>query len=431
MSTFTKRWLYRYGLSFIFSVIVVLAFYLIDWLIPSDTSMRNEIVTVIFIVISVLLLFPIRKKFLYYFLRKDIYSSLSGFDFTNLDFSELPFNIEALVRTNFPELMSWLGISSASLSILEPNRMSYRVYLYHKKKLIDEATHDRKTYDKLCRYLGEKADNIFLEDENLPDDIHKQMESLHVTAIYPLLYRSFAIGFFTFRETPSLSSIHAKQVIAIFSNRAVLSVQNYILSNRVIDTRIYDNELKLASRIRKALERPMGPQIPSYEIKRLPTERPFVFEFFKIGPRRWVFVALFCNRFSDSSGILIYSILGRLYSSVHLLTHITLARLASNMKNSLNWQYIEYSIHTLFMELNEDNKQLKLFTNTKGFSVQNQATEQTKNNSLTPKKINVTNGRYTHTQIKDKRLNCFSEVLFQDIPFLQISTTLEKKAANP
>ena len=414
MSLISKSWLYRYGLSFIFSIVIVLSFYMVKWLVPSDTAMYNEVTTFIFIVVSILLLFPIRKKILHFFLQRNIYASLSGSDFTNLDFAELPFGLEALVRTSFPELISWLGVFSASLAILEPNRRSYRIYSYHKKRLSNERVSNRKDYEKLCRYLARQNDGIFLEDESLPDDIRQQMEDLHVAAIYPLLYRSLVMGFFTFRVSPSISWNHAKQAISIFSNRAALSVQNYILSHRVIDFRVYENEFKLAQRVRKALERSVDMQTPNHIIKRLPTESPFVFEFFKLSPKRWISIALFCDRFSESSGIFVYSIIGRLYSFLHLSKKITLSQLANQVKASLNWQHFEHPIHILFIEINEVNKQLRLFTDKKEFSLQIQKIANSKDSRLRSGQVQIKNKLYTSVSIKQKDHRF--ELRFQDFP---------------
>ena len=404
-----KPRLYRYLLSLVFGVIIVFHFYLIRWAVPKNIPIYDEIVISIFIVFSILVLFPIRSKVLAYLLQKDDYTLLVGGDFSDLDFAERSLDMRSLLREDFPDFIDWLQLSSGSIAVMDVKRKSYHVYLYRKRKLVSEQNINRKAYDKLCSFLAKSSQSISINHTSLPKEVETQMKSLNAHTIHPLLYRSIVLGFLILHEPPRTP--YTERTLEIFKHKAVLSVQNYILSHRVIDSRIYDREFQTAERVQKALENTAEPELSAFNIERLHGGTPpLIFEFFRLGQKKMLFMIIICETFSGSIGLFVYSILGRLYSFIHLRKRITLESLLKHIDKSQDWPRNLPSIKILFLELNEKTKRLS-FSRAEEFEIDLETKD------LAPERIPLTNeGGNLRLSAQTK-----VQILYRSAPFLQIT----------
>ena len=419
-----KKVFYRLLSSLIFGGLVVLTFYMLHWLIPEKILMHNELVTLIFIGVSVFILFPARERVLHYLLKEESYSSLPGRSLRDPSFAKRYLSVESLIHNDFPNFTERLQISASSLAILEVGRKFYRIYHYRKKRLSSNEVLDRKSCDTLCRLLAKNPQGVYVEHKALSKETQEQMKKLNARVIHPLLYRKAVLGFFVFRDLPR--GTQAQELVEIFRYKATLSVQNHILSQRVIDNRVYDQEFAVASRIQKALENTAEPQIQNYKVQLLDRDLPLMFEFFKLNKGRWLFALMICKSFTGPMGILVYSLIGRLYSLIHLQKRIGLQKLFHSIKNSTEWQGTGNSIKLLFLELDEKAKRLSLLTEEEDFAV-----EEHKNRfSNSPKK------RVKRKYIKSKHSSLKLEaqtslqLFYQDIPILKISAKSQVKATD-
>ena len=369
MKLFRKTQLYRYLFSFIFSVLAVLVFYALRWTIPKNISMYDEIVTIVFIVVAILILFPTRKKILSYFFHSRDYAFMLSGDFSDLDISTQPFAMETLLHKEFPVFLDWLGMSSGAIAILDPERKSYNLYYYHNKKMIRQQNLDRRTCEKLCRCLAELPTDgkISINETSLSEDVRQYMKELNAYHIYPLRYRKVVMGFLVFHK--SLRKSYTKHILQTFKYKAALSVQNYILSHRVIDSRIYDQEFKIAQRIHGALKSSEAPKISHYEIKWSKPEMGVVSDFFLTDRKHWLFVSLSYMHFTGSVGILIYSILGQIYSLINMKRYLGLEQLAREIAITHSWQQTDLPINVLLLELGQRNPKFNFFMTGKDFTI--------------------------------------------------------------
>ncbi|MCB1323191.1 MAG: hypothetical protein KDK34_23235, partial [Leptospiraceae bacterium] len=312
--------------SLVFGIFIVAIYYFIRLLIPQELFLYNEIVTIVFIVISVLILFPARERILNRLLPRYEYTAFFGFDYHHLEFMARQFSVETLIHEIFPEFMEWLDVRQARLAILEPHRRFYEIYIYRNGRISGTQIQIEKT-NALIRFLTYHGRAIELFDESLPDPIRRLLEEQHANSIHPFFYRQWMPGFLVLSEPPRHE--FAERALEFFANKAAVSIQNHILTYRMIDSNLYDRELVAAQRVRKTLHQTPIPRLDGFELKRLiePDAHPAILEFFRVPDGRWFLVTLSTPRFTGAAGIILYSILGNLYSIIHRESNITMHRL--------------------------------------------------------------------------------------------------------
>ena len=359
---------YRLLFSFLYGLIIIITFYTIQWIVPENFLIYHEIVTMVFIIISVLILFPARQKIQSILLRSYKYFPIIGshIDLRNMNFLSISFTVESLINQIFPDFLIWLRVSRGSLIIMDTGRKMYHLYMYEKGKLIQTRSLHRKEFEQLSRYLVKKRKQVVLTDEKLPPFVLEQMKKLEAYWIHPILYRNTLTGFLTFCEP--LRSLNAENTIEIFGYKVALCIQNYILSSRVIDSSVYDLEFKLAERIQNALGNSTVPTMSHYTIQRNTIGLPMLLEPFQLEKKRLIFAILVCDHFSAAEGILLYGVLGHLYSQINLIPNISLLRLSESLKKNQDWQRTEHQIHILFFELYEDRNKINLLSESINFS---------------------------------------------------------------
>ena len=377
---------YRLLFSFLYGLIIIVTFYTIRWIVPENFLMYNEIVTIVFIIISVLILFPARQKIQSILLRSYKHFPIIGnhIDLRNMNFLSISFTVESLINQIFPDFLIWLRVSRGSLIIMDTGRKMYHLYMYEKGKLIQTRTLPRKEFEKLSQYLVKKKKPVVLSEEKLPPFVLEQMKKLEAYWIHPILYRNTLTGLLIFCEP--LRILNAENTIEIFGYKVSLCIQNYILSSRVIDSSVYDLEFKLAERIRNALGNSTVPTMLHFTIQKNTIDLPMLLESFQIEKKRSVFAILVCDHFSAAEGILLYGVLGHLYSQINLMPNISLLRLSESLKKDQDWQRAEHQIHILFFELYENRDKIKLLSESINFSFRpHQHKEEV--NHLIPSKI--------------------------------------------
>ena len=417
-----KKFFYRLLFSLFFALVVILSFYTLHWLIPDKILMHNELVTLIFIGFSVLILFPARERILRHLLKED-YSSLSNQSLGVLGFTRKYLSLRSLIHTDFPVFVERLEISGSSLALLEAKRKFYQIYHYRRKKIIAQASLDRKSCDVLCHLLVKHSRGLYIDQKGISKEIEGQMRKLKARVIYPLLYRKVVLGFFVFHDIPR--GRQAQELVEVFRHRSTLIAQNYILSQRVIDNRIYDQEFALANRVRKALDNTSVPQIPNYKVQLPKTDIPLMFEFFMLDKKHWVFAIMLCESFTGSTGILLYTLIGRLYSLLHLQKKTSLKNLFYSMKENLDLAGRDSSIKLLLISLNEKTGKVHFITEDKDFmaeedeNIKNLKKKQTKQKYTMSKEIS-----------RELELQKSLDFFYRDIPILNISFEKEEKESN-
>ncbi len=335
--------------SLSFGVGVVLTYYLIAFLTPDSLVMHNQIVTVLFIIIAVLILFPARERILQNVLQRREFSAFFGRDFHHLDVVARQFTMDALVREIFPEFMQWLGVRHARMAILDPSRRFFRYHLYRNGHLHESRHAGERTNEDFLRALRNFNRTVHFDDPRLPPLLRRGLEDMGAVLLQPFVFRRRVLGFLALHEP--VRHKHAEQALTFFGDKAGVSIQNNILSHRIIDSRPYDEELISAEKVRQTLHDTKLPDIPNFAVRRSSAAAPAILEFFPTREGRWYLVVLAADRATSAAGIILYGMLGHLYSYIQRETNVTMYRLLTYIKQYPEADRREYPVETLIAEL--------------------------------------------------------------------------------
>ena len=195
-----------------------------------------------------------------------------------------------------------------------------------------------------------------------PDpNLYAQIASLQAHIIYPLLYRNSVMGFFVFyNETEKMSE---NRLFQTFRHKVALSVQNYILSERILDNRVYDFEFKSAQRIQKALNSNLLPQAETGHYAWKPVgstndRETMLLEDHAISPTHHCFAAISCKNFNPANAMLVYNMVGQLHSLFHLYSQRkTSSQMMKNMfkeiEKTQGSSLSKLSVAVLLFEINQ------------------------------------------------------------------------------
>ncbi len=368
--TINRSKVYRFLNAIIFSAIVSLTFLGIHMLMPQKEKLRNEIATVLFILVSVLVLFPLRDMILLRLSKRGHLNYYLPHKHQVFDFIEKPFSITSLVYKDFPDLAEWLSISEYSLAILESSRKTFFFYQYKKNKVVGKNIIDKKNIDKLCLQLTKHSqEGLHISEPSLSEDVTTQMKEINAQMIYPLLFRKNIVGLLIFNQ--SSKNILGKSLIEVFRHKATLTIQNYILSQRIIDFRVYENEFKAAQRVLKGMENLQIPNISNYSIEKKPLTQPYLLEYFELSHQVYLFQIIICSRLSASVGLIIYGLIGQLYAYIHLNQKTNLDKITSYLSLSKDWQLADPLVEILFLELNTQKNSVNIFSNQSNYILLN------------------------------------------------------------
>ena len=301
-----------FGFSLLSGAVVVLIFILISGAVPGDIPHYNEVVTLLFLLSSVLFLFPARDR-LHKILFGKNESALFG-DAHHLDFIARQFTVESLTMEVFPSLMQWMGVRAAKLAIAEGGHSHYVYYVYSEGQPVRTRQSYYHSLEELLLYAKQERRPLAPELP-VPEGIRKLLTRIRAAYFLPIFYRNRMVGFLILHDPPD--NKYADRALETFAGKAAASIQNSLLSSRFMDATAMDREFLVAEKIRKFLQRTEIPQIPGFKIEAFTGERaPIVIEFLRAPDRSdvWFAVLFAADRLNGSTAILLSSRLGSLYS---------------------------------------------------------------------------------------------------------------------
>ena len=304
-----KSYRFRHALfSLFFGLCVVAIYYLINWLVPPDYLMRNQLVTITFIIVAVLVLFSARERWLQRVMQRNEYTSFFGRDFHHLDVVARQFTVAALIHEVFPEFLEWLGVRHGRLAILNPDRTHYDYYVYRNRQVHRGRLASEHSHDTIALGIKSYRRSIGFDEFGLSPALCDQLGEIGAVMVQPFQYRGRLLGFLVLNEAPR--NRHADRALDFFANKAAVSIQNHILTNRILDSRLYDQELIAAQKIKSTLHDSPLPAIPGFSLVRF-DHQSSILEFFPArGAARWFMVGLSLDRPTSPGSIILYSMLG-------------------------------------------------------------------------------------------------------------------------
>ncbi|MBX7056542.1 MAG: hypothetical protein K1X75_00660 [Leptospirales bacterium] len=342
------------ALSFLFALAVIGVYYALRWLIPAELALYDQIVTVAFIIISTLILFPARERALALAVGRDEFSRFFGRDFHHLDFMAQPRSMEEMIHESFPAFMEWLGVKHARMAVLEPGRRSYRFHVYRNGILLKSRHIAPRGADELLRAL--KAHGaIDIQDRSLSPGALKRLTEMGAVSAHGFRFRGRLLGFLALHDV--VRNRFAPRALEFFCAKAGISVQNHIYSYRIIDSRLYDQEFSAAAKVQSILHNPPLPEIPGLLLRR-PAQKEYdsILEFFQAADDRWYVIAIACEQMTMSAALELYAVIGRLYSVLQREENLNLHRLLGHLKKSLEEEAADYPLFSFAAELSPGRK---------------------------------------------------------------------------
>ncbi len=320
------------GFSLFSGAIVVLLFVVISQVVPPDTANYNEIVTLLFLVSSVIFLFPARDR-----LHRLVFGRTESALFSDahhLDFIARQFTIESLTQEVFPALMQWMGVRAAKLAIADRGRNHFVYYVYSEGQPVRTRQSYYHSLEELLRFARQERRPLAPELP-APEEIRRILSRIRAAYFLPIFYRNRMVGFLILHDPPA--NKYSDRALETFTGKAAASIQNSLLSARYMDAAAMDREFLVAEKIRKFLQRTEIPVIPGVSITTFAGEgAPVVIEFLRAPDQAdvWFAVMFAADRLNGSTAILLSSRLGSLYSLGKKETHLNLHKLLSHFRRS-------------------------------------------------------------------------------------------------
>ena len=295
-----------------------------------ETVQRENLITLLFIVLSVLILFPARASLLRHLFRRQDWETLVDEDIHHLDFLARQFSVDSLLHQIIPDLLFWLRVTSARIAILSEDRKSYRFHIYKNGRIIKgNAIYYQKTEDLKREFKGFRK-IARIDDEEVPESLKEIMQQNRVAWIVPFIFRTRLLGFLFLMDPPR--NKFADRALQLFAGKAAVSIQNHILSSKIIDAGEFEKELQSAEKVHSLMKNSRVPTFPGFQL--LPHEDDSgssVQEFFTMGET--LFLVIFAtSRGGGVSGLLLSGLLGHLYSLVHLESDLSIHRILGHMR---------------------------------------------------------------------------------------------------
>ena len=406
-------------LSLAFGTAVVGSFYILQIAVVPVGPYGNEIVTFLFILLSVFILFPARDFVMRRFLEKSEYAALFGRDFHHLDFIARPFTMEALIHEIYPELMDWLGVRSGKLMILESRRRHFHIYIHHRTHVhrSPDVHHGRGA---LSKYAVGNPGAIHAQDEGLPQEIADLMAKYRARYLIPFLYRNRLFGFLLLAETPRHP--HARRALSMFAGKAAASIHNSILTSKIIDTQTYARELEGARHVQHWIKTAKLLELPHYEFRQANTSYPCILELFPGQDGRHQLVAVSSPRPSSAAYLALASVLGRLFS--HIRNRKSgLEQLVRFLKKGAAFTRMDFPLDLLVAEI--DGEKITFLADGRGFRLEGTTLEPGAKTVFSQKAGDMTNLCYRGMPLL--------EIIYAGFPMTNIRQRIEymRNAASP
>lgn len=251
-----RRFFYRRWGSFLSAALLVSVYLYMHSLTWFDTD--SELAIILFVIVAVVILIPVRDYLIEPFFSFPPWQLLIEAERHHLEFLAKPFTLHTLLYRIVPDLMIWLRIPDSQLLILNQERRYFDMHVYRKGQLWRSRRVTRKNIIPMTRIFRKFGMIAKREDTNLPADITKTMEAYQISIGIPFIHRGRLLGMLLFKR-PSATR-HSDRALELFAAKAAITIHDHILKSRMRNIAEYDEELRVASKIRQMLQMDEVPQ---------------------------------------------------------------------------------------------------------------------------------------------------------------------------
>lgn len=155
----------KYWIDLFITSLVIVNYFVFHFFAPF--FLDREIRIILFIFVLIIILFPLRE-----FLVSNIFIDfnwdyLLDSEFHHFEFLARFFSLENLIYKITPELMIWLKVNECRLFILNSDKKSFIMYLYHKGKIENVQVIQKKRMFYITKFIRKYYNIIYKENLSL------------------------------------------------------------------------------------------------------------------------------------------------------------------------------------------------------------------------------------------------------------------------
>ena len=342
------RFLYQRGGSLITATLIIVGYTYLQSS-PVLTKYGADLVTLLFIIVAVVVLIPVRDYLLKPFLLFPSWEALVETQYHHLEFLARPFTLHALLHQIVPNLLVWLRIPDARLLILQQERRYYDMYVYRQAALKGSRPIARKNIAPINGRFRQFGRIAFREDTTIPMYIENYMQKYRVAIAVPFLHRGRLLGMLLFHQ-PTANK-HVERGLELFAAKATITIHDHILKSRMQNIAQYDEELRIATKIRQMLQMQETPQIEGWSLRSGKIRSATLIEYFKTTDRQYA-VLLSTKAAGGVQAMILSGALGYLFAMTRIKGNgFRLYSLIRRLQNYLQINDLEGKLEILVLGL--------------------------------------------------------------------------------
>jgi hypothetical protein len=349
---FKKHWLSLITTAFAIVLYLIFDFFL-SLFLPRDALI------ILFIIILLLILFPLKEYLISQHFIIPNWDYLIHSEFHHFEFLAKFFTIKELIYQITPELMAWLKIPEARLFILNPDKKNFTMYLYHKGKIENVQIVPKKRIFYLLKLLRKYHHIISQKEFQDNQEIKTVLEKFHVSIVVPFFHLNRLMGFISFHHPTE--NKHANRALELYAIKSAFLIHDDILKKRIQNIARYEEEIKIAEKIRQMLQISTPPTIPNFKIQLKQVYTASIMEFFENNNKYYIII-LSIPKVNGISAMILSGKLGYLFAYLtYNKENFDINNLLMFLKKEKDLVHEDYPIEELIIEIDKNQRYLHTY----------------------------------------------------------------------
>lgn len=304
-----RHFISKYWLNLVITLFTIVLYLFFHFFLSH--IIQRDILIIIFIIILLFILFPIKDFLISQQFLSTNWDFLIHSQFHHFEFLARYFTLKDLINEVTPELMIWLKVPEARLFILNPDKKSFNMYYYNKGRLENVHVIPKKRIFYLIKLLKKYNYIINREHEQLPHDEEYILKKFGVHIVVPFYHLNRLMGFVAFYQPTQ--NPYTNRALELYAIKSALLIHDEILKKRIQNISKYEEELKIAEKIRQMLQCFTPPEIPNFNIQINEIKSATLIEFFSFNNNYFIII-LSIPRINGISAMILSGKLGYIFA---------------------------------------------------------------------------------------------------------------------
>jgi hypothetical protein len=334
-----------------FSIIIYLIFHFFLILF-----IDREILIILFIMILLFILFPLKDYLISQQFIFPNWDYLIHSEFHHFEFLAKFFSLKDLIYQITPELMIWLKIPEARLFILNQDKKSYTMYSYYKGKIDNIQIIPKRRIYHLTKMLKKYHHIIRKDDPLLTQEEKSILEKFNIHIIAPFYHLNRLMGFINFHH--STENKFVNRALELYAIKSAFLIHDDILRKRIQNIAKYEEEIKIAEKIRQMLQSYTPPDIPNYIIRLEPIQSASLIEFYEYNNKYYIII-LSTPKVNGISAMILSGELGCLFAYLQFhKENFNVIDLMNFLNRKKDLYHEDYPIESMIIEIEKGKNYL-------------------------------------------------------------------------